>query len=106
MVPEEQAMKDEAEHEGHDQIVPPPGLPQKSMREVIGGRIYWGGVGSARQEAVVGAMKHAWKGYKTHAWGHDHLRPISRTRSDGFASASPLLMPWTHFGSWIYGRVR
>lgn len=31
---------------------------------------------------MVGAMKHAWKGYKTYAWGHDHLRPISRTRSD------------------------
>ena len=28
---EEQAMKDEAGHDGRDQIVPPPGLPQKSM---------------------------------------------------------------------------
>lgn len=28
------------------------------------------------------AMKHAWKGYKTYAWGHDHLKPISRTRND------------------------
>lgn len=38
--------------------------------------------GSSRQEAVVAAMKHAWKGYKTYAWGHDHLKPISRSRND------------------------
>ncbi|XP_045122830.1 endoplasmic reticulum mannosyl-oligosaccharide 1,2-alpha-mannosidase-like isoform X1 [Portunus trituberculatus] len=66
-VPEEQALKDDPGHDGRDQIVPPPGLPQKR---------------SARQEAVVAAMKHAWKGYKTYAWGHDHLRPVSQTRSD------------------------
>ncbi|XP_050736530.1 endoplasmic reticulum mannosyl-oligosaccharide 1,2-alpha-mannosidase-like [Eriocheir sinensis] len=64
---EDTDIKPVGEHDGHDQIAPPPGLPQKR---------------SARQEAVVGAMKHAWKGYKTYAWGHDHLRPISRTRSD------------------------
>lgn len=28
-----------------------------------------------RQKAVVGAMLHAWNGYKKHAWGHDHLKP-------------------------------
>ena len=27
-------------------------------------------------------MKHAWKGYKTYAWGHDHLKPISKSRND------------------------
>lgn len=31
-----------------------------------------------RQQAVVGAFKHAWKGYKAHAWGKDELRPVSR----------------------------
>lgn len=30
-----------------------------------------------RQIAVIEAFKHAWKGYKNFAWGHDHLRPIS-----------------------------
>ncbi|KAG7173779.1 Endoplasmic reticulum mannosyl-oligosaccharide 1-2-alpha-mannosidase-like [Homarus americanus] len=39
-------------------------------------------VRNERQEAVVAAMKHAWKGYKTYAWGHDHLKPMSRTRND------------------------
>lgn len=32
-----------------------------------------------RREAVVDAFRHAWKGYKAYAWGHDHLRPMSRT---------------------------
>src|SRR5512146_3526936 len=26
----------------------------------------------------------AWNGYKTHAWGHDELRPISRTAKDWY----------------------
>lgn len=29
-------------------------------------------------------MKHAWKGYKTYAWGHDHLKPLSRSSNDWF----------------------
>lgn len=37
-----------------------------------------------RQRAVVGAFKHAWKGYKEFAWGHDNLRPISMGSSDWF----------------------
>ncbi|KAK4877708.1 hypothetical protein RN001_010214 [Aquatica leii] len=37
-----------------------------------------------RQEAVVEAFKHAWKGYKRFAWGHDHLKPISETYHDWF----------------------
>lgn len=37
-----------------------------------------------RQKAVVNAFKHAWKGYKTHAWGHDNLKPISGGYSDWF----------------------
>lgn len=37
-----------------------------------------------RQRAVVAAFKHAWKGYKQFAWGHDNLRPISMGSSDWF----------------------
>ncbi|XP_031558016.1 endoplasmic reticulum mannosyl-oligosaccharide 1,2-alpha-mannosidase-like [Actinia tenebrosa] len=37
-----------------------------------------------RQKAVIGAFKHAWKGYKAHAWGHDELKPISKTFSEWF----------------------
>lgn len=62
-------VEEEAKKEGADQIIPPPGPPRKR---------------SERQEAVVGAMKHAWKGYKTYAWGHDHLKPLSRSSNDWF----------------------
>ncbi|CAI5455454.1 unnamed protein product [Caenorhabditis angaria] len=37
-----------------------------------------------RQKAVVKAFQHAWKGYKDYAWGHDQLKPISKTFSDWF----------------------
>lgn len=37
-----------------------------------------------RQQEVVNAFLHAWKGYRTYAWGQDHLRPISKTGQDWF----------------------
>lgn len=30
------------------------------------------------------AFRHAWKGYKKFAWGHDHLKPITGTFHDWF----------------------
>lgn len=33
---------------------------------------------------------HAWKGYKKYAWGHDDLKPLSKTHHDWYAQ--PLLM--------------
>ncbi len=33
---------------------------------------------------------HAWNGYKKHAWGHDDLKPLSKTHHDWYAE--PLLM--------------
>jgi hypothetical protein len=27
-------------------------------------------------------MKHAWKGYKTYAWGRDELKPLSKSGTD------------------------
>jgi mannosidase alpha-like ER degradation enhancer 2 len=33
---------------------------------------------------------HAWKGYKQYAWGHDDLKPLSKTYHDWYAE--PLLM--------------
>lgn len=29
-------------------------------------------------------MKHAWNAYRTHAWGYDELRPISKSPSQWF----------------------
>ena len=37
-----------------------------------------------RQKAVVTAFKHAWKGYKNHAWGRDELKPVSNGHSTWF----------------------
>ena len=35
-------------------------------------------------------MLHAWRGYERYAWGHDELKPVSRTTHDWYAE--PLLM--------------
>lgn len=40
---------------------------------------------NVRQKAVVDAFKHAWKGYKKFAWGHDNLKPISGGYSEWFS---------------------
>lgn len=36
-----------------------------------------------RQAGVVGAFRHAWKGYKDHAMGYDELKPIKKSGVDG-----------------------
>ncbi|XP_047040270.1 endoplasmic reticulum mannosyl-oligosaccharide 1,2-alpha-mannosidase isoform X1 [Helicoverpa armigera] len=40
---------------------------------------------NARQYAVVESFKHAWRGYKKHAWGHDNLKPVSGMAFDWFS---------------------
>jgi mannosidase alpha-like ER degradation enhancer 2 len=35
---------------------------------------------------VKGEFLHAWNAYKTYAWGHDELRPLSKTPFDWYAS--------------------
>ncbi|CAI4227896.1 unnamed protein product [Auanema sp. JU1783] len=37
-----------------------------------------------RQEAVRKAFQHAWNGYKKYAWGHDQLKPVSKSYSEWF----------------------
>ncbi|RVE68802.1 hypothetical protein OJAV_G00095130 [Oryzias javanicus] len=49
-----------------------------------------GGPG-ARLEAVREAFRHAWKGYKDYAWGHDELRPISKSYSEWFGLGLTLI---------------
>ncbi|XP_007945146.2 LOW QUALITY PROTEIN: endoplasmic reticulum mannosyl-oligosaccharide 1,2-alpha-mannosidase [Orycteropus afer afer] len=39
---------------------------------------------NTRQKAVVDAFRHAWKGYRKYAWGHDELRPLARSFSEWF----------------------
>ncbi|XP_014366340.2 endoplasmic reticulum mannosyl-oligosaccharide 1,2-alpha-mannosidase [Papilio machaon] len=43
------------------------------------------GPANARQYAVVESFKHAWKGYKEHAWGHDNLKPVTGMAYDWFS---------------------
>lgn len=40
--------------------------------------------GTSRQQAIVDAFKHAWRGYKDYAWGKDELAPISKSYSQWF----------------------
>lgn len=37
-----------------------------------------------RQIAVLNAFKHAWTGYRKYAWGHDHIKPITKKYQDWF----------------------
>src|ERR1041384_1198454 len=39
---------------------------------------------------VKGEFLHAWNGYKKYAWGHDDLKPLSKTYHEWYAQ--PLLM--------------
>lgn len=48
-------------------------------------------VEASRMEAVREAFRHAWKGYKDFAWGHDELRPISKTYSEWFGLGLTLI---------------
>jgi len=41
-------------------------------------------------DRVCAEFLHAWNGYKQYAWGHDELKPLSKTYSDWFPA--PLLM--------------
>ena len=55
------------------------------------GSLVFGGPQNDRQRAVVEAFQHAWKGYKTYAWGHDHLRPISKGAQNWFGLGLTLI---------------
>ncbi|CAF3977131.1 unnamed protein product [Adineta steineri] len=45
---------------------------------------YFSNPTNERQIAVRDAMRHAWKAYRTYAWGYDELLPISKTPSPWF----------------------
>lgn len=45
----------------------------------------------SRLEAVREAFRHAWKGYKDFAWGHDELKPISKSYGEWFGLGLTLI---------------
>ncbi|XP_056141761.1 mannosidase, alpha, class 1B, member 1b [Lampris incognitus] len=59
----------------------PASQPEKSPGESEYGRL----------EAVQEAFRHAWKGYKDFAWGHDELRPISKSYGEWFGLGLTLI---------------
>lgn len=44
-----------------------------------------------RLEAVRDAFRHAWKAYKDYAWGHDELKPISKSFGEWFGLGLTLI---------------
>ncbi|KAL1253197.1 hypothetical protein QQF64_017890 [Cirrhinus molitorella] len=44
-----------------------------------------------RVEEVREAFRHAWKGYKAFAWGHDELKPLSKTHGEWFGLGLTLI---------------
>ncbi|KAI1882501.1 hypothetical protein AGOR_G00251410 [Albula goreensis] len=48
-------------------------------------------VSAQRQEAVKEAFRHAWKGYKEFAWGHDELKPVSKSYGEWFGLGLTLI---------------
>jgi mannosidase alpha-like ER degradation enhancer 2 len=57
-------------------LVAPAAFPQRNERQFAA---------EVRSEFL-----HAWNGYKNYAWGHDDLKPLSKTHHDWYAE--PLLM--------------
>ena len=45
-----------------------------------------------RKPFIVEAMKHAWDGYKRHAFGHDELLPVSRKGADPWGGMGTTLV--------------
>src|SRR5512140_3251059 len=42
---------------------------------------------AALADSIRGEFLHAWNGYKTHAWGHDVLRPLTHDARDWYSSS-------------------
>ena len=44
----------------------------------LDGSVVFRGPQNERQRGVVAAFKHAWNNYRRYAWGHDHLKPVTK----------------------------
>ncbi|KAG7476840.1 hypothetical protein MATL_G00087090 [Megalops atlanticus] len=49
------------------------------------------GRNAERLEAVKEAFRHAWKGYREFAWGHDELKPVSKSYGEWFGLGLTLI---------------
>ena len=46
----------------------------------------------SRRKIIQNAMKHAWNGYKTYAWGQDELLPVSKSGNDAYGGMGATLI--------------
>ena len=40
---------------------------------------------------MIGAFRHSWSAYKKYAWGHDQLKPLSKSYEEWFGVGLTLL---------------
>ncbi|KAL3284844.1 hypothetical protein HHI36_018983 [Cryptolaemus montrouzieri] len=81
-------LEGESHNENHERVIEDPKdaeLENNINEEVPKLKaIKFTGPTTSRQKEVVKAFQHAWRGYKQYAWGHDHLKPISKSYHDWF----------------------
>lgn len=66
------------------------GVPERELTEDLLREADRTAVG--RREKVKAAMQHAWRGYKTYAWGSDELKPKSHRGSDNWGGMGVTLV--------------
>ncbi|XP_041816193.1 endoplasmic reticulum mannosyl-oligosaccharide 1,2-alpha-mannosidase isoform X1 [Chelmon rostratus] len=86
MIEADQATEPPPSADGKEAVAPPPPAnPANTVPlEVSAGAV-------DRLEAVRDAFRHAWKGYKDYAWGHDELKPISKSFGEWFGLGLTLI---------------
>eukprot|EP01117_Protostelium_nocturnum_P007424 TRINITY_DN2657_c0_g1_i5.p1 TRINITY_DN2657_c0_g1~~TRINITY_DN2657_c0_g1_i5.p1 ORF type:complete len:660 (-),score=267.88 TRINITY_DN2657_c0_g1_i5:140-2098(-) len=66
-------LRDKEEQEKEEiPVLIPPHVPQNQMEKQLGK------ADIKKRDAVKEAMKHAWKGYESFAWGYDEVAPIKK----------------------------
>ncbi|XP_077302061.1 alpha-Mannosidase class I b [Arctopsyche grandis] len=76
----------------HVGVVNPPFQQQQiDEPQYLQNKVQFNGPTNDKQQAVVEAFQHAWKGYKKFAWGHDHLRPITGGYQEWFSLGLTLI---------------
>lgn len=66
-------------------------LQQPIEKDAANIHLKYDGPLNEKQQAVVGAFKHSWNAYKKYAWGHDQLKPLSKSYEEWFGVGLTLL---------------
>lgn len=82
----EKKVDNEVDAEQQNHVLEEPGVGYVNLNNVKHDNTtrVFNGATNKRQSAVVEAFKHAWRGYKKYAWGHDNLKPITGGYSEWF----------------------